>query len=160
MWTTAVRAPGERATSSYLKVVHASEAKDLRQFVERGHHLASERGICQIARQQLVAIPTFDPRLEIAIEGGVEEDARLHRRHLALRERHAKTQTRRAAAVVHRFTEIDVLDAFHAAALDDDAIEESACSRCLLRLLGCDDRHRPVGRVSTCELNGYAETAS
>src|SRR5207302_1196445 len=124
---------------SALEVVDAAEAEDSRQLVERRQRLAPEAHVGEVFAGEPVAIVALDPTFQLGAELLVPEDARPDRRALLVGEDDPLPQAGRAAAVLHRLAQVEVMDA-----RDRRRLEEAPRARILARLDRRDDGHASV----------------
>src|SRR2546430_8150432 len=87
----------ESVGTSLLEIVHVPEPENARQLVERGHRLAREAGVGQIAAQKPIPVVPADPGLQLGAERLIPEDPRLPGPALCLLEHDPLPQAPRTA---------------------------------------------------------------
>src|SRR5438105_12740839 len=102
--------PQIRPANGYLATlerIDASEAHDLRQFVQRAPAFVEQGRIAEIGGAQSVSVMAIDPGGERRMQAGVEPHVCANGLPLRRTQAHAKPQARRPAAVAHALPQIE-----------------------------------------------------
>src|SRR5437870_8050993 len=113
-----------RLPALLLEVVHAPNPQDPRQLVERLHVLARQARVRQILSDQVVAVVPAHPLLQLSAERLVPKDSRFDRGALSVLQDDALAQAGGAAAVLHRFAQIEMVQGLHRTVRLDHALEK------------------------------------
>src|SRR5947208_867686 len=112
-----------------LKRIDAAQSEQARELIERAARFHEQSRVGKIRRSESIAIVAGDPGVERRVQRVVQPYLGAHRRALRRRQRNAKAQARRTAAITHALAQIEDAQCCDRAYAIDQSIEVCAHAR-------------------------------
>ena len=127
-----------------MKVINRSEVQQISEGLKRIPTRPEQKGICELFRQKVLRIPTFDPRGEIVQALGGRDRSGMNGRSLGIRQWDAEPKAGGASAIAHGFPNIGPDDIADWKGPFDPAPDKSFDTIIISSARGGNQHHRSV----------------